>query len=101
MPFSNFFFLIFLAYLGTYFYNYIYLKVPALLIRFVRYRTKKFIWPNVEDEAIVDSANIVRILPNLTEYQRGISFSVKVDGFNINLLPSSNSYLLTENETFS
>jgi hypothetical protein len=73
----------------------------AWLIRFVRYRNKKFIWPNVEDEAIVDSANIVRILPNLTEYQRGISFSVKVDGFNINLLPSSNSYLLTENETFS
>jgi hypothetical protein len=73
----------------------------AWLIRFVRYRNKKFIWPNVEDEAIVDSANIVRILPNLTEYQRGISFSVKVDGFNINLLPSSNSYLLTEKETFS
>ncbi|KAK9719051.1 Plasma-membrane choline transporter [Popillia japonica] len=52
-------------------------------IKFARFRTNKFIWPNVEDEDIVDSANIVRILPEPTEDRRGITFSVKFDGLNL------------------
>lgn len=52
-------------------------------IKFARFRKNKFIWPNVEDEDIVDSANIVRILPEPTEDRRGITFSVKFDGLNL------------------
>lgn len=55
------------------------------LIRFLRFKKSKFIWPNVDDEDLVDSANILKILPQPKEDRRGsgLSFFVKFDGYNI------------------
>lgn len=55
------------------------------LIRFLRFKKSKFVWPNVHDEDLVDSANILKILPQPTEDRRGsgLIFFVKFDGYNI------------------
>lgn len=42
------------------------------------FKKHKFVWPNVKDEDIVDSANIMRVHPGTTEDRRGI-----IDGLNI------------------
>lgn len=49
------------------------------LLKFTKYRDKYFFWPEKEDTDLVDSENILKILPEPLKSRRGDNLIIKID----------------------